>query len=78
MNNKHINCEQVLEQLFAFLDEELDDALQEQIGHHLARCRGCFSRAEFERRLRQRIREASEESAPARLRRRVRGLLNEF
>lgn len=78
MNDEPLTCEEVLEQLFAFLDDELGDALQQQIDHHLARCRDCFSRAEFERRLRQRIRETSEEQAPNRLRRRVRGLLNEF
>ncbi len=78
MSADHIDCEEVIEQLFAFLDHELDEDRQQRIEHHLTRCRDCFTRAEFERRLRARIREASEVKAPERLRRRVKGLLNEF
>lgn len=78
MSSEHIDCEEVIEQLFAFLDCELDEQQQQRIEHHLTRCRDCFTRAEFERRLRARIREASEAKAPERLHRRIRGLLNEF
>ncbi|MEX1080421.1 MAG: mycothiol system anti-sigma-R factor [Halofilum sp. (in: g-proteobacteria)] len=78
MNAEHIDCEDVIEQLFAFLDRELDEERQQRIERHLNRCRDCFTRAEFERRLRARIRDASEVKAPERLRRRIRGLLNEF
>lgn len=79
MNPGHISCEEVIEQLFAFLDRELDDEVSERIDEHLARCRDCFTRAEFERRLRERVREASEDAqAPDRLHRRLRRVMNEF
>ncbi len=78
MSAEHIDCEEVIEQLFAFLDCELDTERQQRIEQHLHRCRDCFTRAEFERRLRARIREASEVEAPERLRQRVKGLLHEF
>ena len=78
MNGAYIDCEQVIEQLFAFLDRELDDELSQRIDHHLARCRDCFSRAEFERRLRARLAEAGEAEAPASLRLRTRRLLERF
>lgn len=78
MSSEHIDCEEVIEQLFAFLDSELGEEQQQRIEHHLSRCRDCFTRAEFERRLRARIREASEAKAPERLHRRVRDLLDEF
>lgn len=78
MSSEHIDCEEVIEQLFAFLDRELGEEQQQRIEHHLGRCRDCFTRAEFERRLRARIRESSEAKAPKRLHRRVRDLLDEF
>ena len=78
MSGEDVRCEEVIEQLYAFLDCELDDAWQERVERHLARCRDCCTRAEFERRLRARIREASEVEAPARLRRRVRAMIEDF
>lgn len=78
MNPGDISCEEVIEQLFAFLDRELDDEVSERIDEHLARCRDCFSRAEFERRLRERVREAGEAEAPERLHRRLRRMMEQF
>ena len=73
-----INCEEVIEQLFAFLDQELDDETRERIDEHMARCRDCFSRAEFERRLRQRVQETAEIQPPDRLIQRLRRIVDEF
>lgn len=78
MTPDDISCEEVIEALFTFLDRELDDELNERIEHHLARCRDCFSRAEFERRLRGRVREAGETQAPDGLHRRLRDLIKTF
>lgn len=78
MSDEHISCEEVIEQLFAFLDCELDDELRDRVDQHMAHCRDCFTRAEFERRLRARIRESSEAKAPARLHRRIQRVMNEF
>lgn len=78
MNTEHISCEEVIEQLFIFLDRELDEELSERIDHHLARCRDCFTRAEFERRLRARVHDATEAKAPERLHRRIRRVLDRF
>lgn len=70
------SCEEVLQRLFAYLDGELDDADSDDIEHHLDACRGCFGRAEFERRLRARLADAMTAEAPETLRRRVRGLID--
>ena len=78
MSHDYLTCEEVLEQLFAFLDEDLDLKRSARIEQHLQRCRDCFSRAEFEKRLRQRVRETGTAQAPERLRLRVRGLLEKF
>jgi hypothetical protein len=44
----------------------------------MERCRGCFSRAEFEKRLKARIMETGSSEAPEHLRQRVRSLIDKF
>lgn len=66
-----VNCDEVIEKLFEFLDRELDESTRHEMESHLQTCRGCFSRAEFERRLRARVAELAEVKAPDSLRRRV-------
>lgn len=78
MNAEHITCEEVMERLFELLDGELEHGLSDRIHDHLERCRDCFTRAEFEKRLRARINEAAEVEAPERLRRRLRRVVDEF
>lgn len=79
MNAGDIRCEEVIEQLFRYLDREVDDATNERIREHMARCRDCFSRAEFERRLRERLRETvAHEKAPPRLQQRLQRLMKSF
>jgi predicted anti-sigma-YlaC factor YlaD len=46
-----LDCEAVLKHLFERLDCELDPAKSVEVDRHLADCRACFSRAEFERKL---------------------------
>lgn len=78
MGRDDLTCEEVLEQLFAYLDEELDDQRLAAIDQHLQRCRDCFTRAEFEKRLRARLREIGTVPAPKRLRQRVKEVLDRY
>lgn len=78
MSHDDIRCEEVIEQLFRYLDREVDEDLDERIHHHLSRCRDCFSRAEFERRLRARVQEAAQTRAPERLHHRLRRVMKSF
>lgn len=77
-HNDDIGCEEALRRVFAYLDGDLDAQAHGEMEHHLHRCRGCFSRTEFERRLQQRLRETAQEQAPERLRARVRRLLSDY
>ncbi len=76
MSEDIIACEEVIERLFAYLDSELDSSTQAEIDRHLRRCHDCFSRKEFERRLREKVAASGTEKAPDRLKRRVESLLN--
>lgn len=73
-----LRCEEVIELLFAYLDHEVDDKLNERIEQHLESCRDCYSRAEFERRLRARVQASTEVQAPERLQKRIRRVLDKF
>lgn len=74
----HIDCEEVIGQLLEYLDRELDEESRRAIDRHLETCRGCFTRAEFERHLRARVAETGDAKAPESLRRRLRTLMEGF
>ena len=74
-----IGCLNAIELFYAYLDGELQDP--EAIAnfeHHMQHCRSCFSRADMERAMTRRIKEASRRPAPAELRERLRKLMDKF
>jgi len=73
-----MKCEDVLRQLVAYLDRDVDAHTATEIDRHLEACRGCFSRADFERKLKAQLRAAGEKRAPARLRARIKGIVDKF
>lgn len=73
-----LTCEEVLEHLFAYVDQELDVEKKGEVERHMERCRGCFSRAEFEKRFRAKVIETGLSEAPERVRQRVRSLLDKY
>lgn len=77
MSEQHISCEEVIERLFDYLDRELDAETSAEIDRHLKRCHDCFSHADFERQLRERVASSGTQKAPERLRRRIRNLLKD-
>lgn len=76
--SKDLTCEEVIDKLLEYLDRELDAEAEADIARHIETCRGCFSRAEFERKLRQRVTETGEHKAPESLRRRVRSIVSRY
>lgn len=78
MSARPLDCEEVIERLFEYLDRELDERQIADIEYHLARCRDCFTRAQFETRLRTRVAAAGTVKAPSRLHQRIRQLLDRF
>lgn len=76
---EQIDCEEALRRLAAYLDRELESAEAAEVERHLERCRSCFSRAEFRRRLRERVRtDLQVGSVPPEFEERVRTLLRKF
>jgi anti-sigma factor (TIGR02949 family) len=73
-----IRCEEVINHLFEYLDGEIDAEKRRQISRHLEECRGCFSRAEFEKALRQKVKELGRQEPPRSLQRRLKVLIDQF
>ena len=70
-----LTCAEALRLLAAYLDEELHGGSREGVERHLKMCRGCYSRAEFERRLKREIKRIGREEIPPGFEQRVRRLL---
>jgi anti-sigma factor RsiW len=73
-----MTCEAALRLLAEFLDGELGDAPHQEVERHLAACRSCYSRAEFERRLKAEIGGLRREEISPSFDARVRQLLDSF
>jgi anti-sigma factor (TIGR02949 family) len=73
-----IGCEQALKRLLEFIDRELSESDHDSVERHLRTCRSCYSRMEFERRLKQRLSTLSAEDVPSKSRDRIRELIKEF
>lgn len=78
MSTNTLTCEEVIEQLFVYLDQEMDKQTSAEIDRHLERCRDCYTRAEFEKKLRQKVIDSVNVQAPESLQKRLRGLMSQF
>lgn len=70
-----IECEQALSQIFELIDHELKGEEREVMQHHVDTCKSCFSRVEFERRLKAKLKGLHDAEASASARQRIEKLL---
>lgn len=75
---KLIGCEESLRRLFDYLDHELDGPRHAEMEQHLKICRSCYSRAEFEKRLKARLSGVGAEKPAVEFEHRIRKLLGNF
>jgi anti-sigma factor (TIGR02949 family) len=74
-----IGCLTAIEMFYAYLDGELSDPRDiDDFEKHLTHCRSCFTRAEMERLLTDRLKKVTERRAPDRLHSRLSKLMDEF
>ena len=78
MTEKEINCEQALNQILEYVDHELADSGRAAMEHHLHTCQSCFSRMEFERKLKEKVGTLREEKVSSSVTSRIKGLLDSF
>ncbi len=75
---KTIGCTEALKHLLAYLDQEVGTVTHREVEHHLEICRTCFSRAEFERLLKTRLRAAGRGTVRASFEKRIKTLFDRF
>jgi anti-sigma factor (TIGR02949 family) len=74
-----IGCLQAIEAFYAYLDGEIEDPKSiEEFEHHMRHCRSCYSRADVEKLLSQRIADAAKTKTPEMLQNRLRNLMDEI
>ena len=73
---RFLDCEEVLRVIFAYVDGELAAMDHARVEAHLERCRGCFSRAEFERRLKGHMASLASERVTPAFEHRIRSLID--
>jgi mycothiol system anti-sigma-R factor len=70
-----MDCEQALARIFELVDHELKGEEREAMQHHVDTCKSCFSRVEFERRLKGKLKALREGETSAAARERIEKLL---
>ncbi len=75
---KTIGCEEALSRLFQYLDQELGEGKHDEVHNHLSKCRTCYSRADFEKRVTEKLGNIGKESVQSSLENRVKNILKKF
>ena len=70
-----IDCEQALSRVFELIDHELKGSEREAMQQHLHTCKSCFSRVEFEQRLKAKLKGLRDEETSIAARGRLAKLL---
>jgi anti-sigma factor (TIGR02949 family) len=78
MTKQQIDCEQALGQILDYVDHELGEHDHSLIEQHLRTCKSCFSRMEFERRLKKKVGALREDEVPSSVSERIKSLLKSF
>lgn len=73
-----IECEEAIRKLLEYLDNELQQHDHQVMEKHLHTCRSCYSRMEFEKKLKHKVSEQKLEKAPENLRFRLRKISDIF
>ncbi len=76
--SKKLNCEDVIKQLYDYLDGELNDDLENDIESHIHSCQECMGRTEFERQLKNSIKETGDSEVPSSLNKRLKSIIDDL
>lgn len=71
MTERSLSCQDAVEQLWAFIDGELEPAQQQQVHEHLEACRACYPHYDFQKAFCAFLRRCSREKVSPELRRRI-------
>jgi len=73
------DCLEAFDHLYAYINNELKDQKTiAKIEHHLGHCKSCFSRAEMERKINERMKKSGKDEVPESLKNRLNNLMDNF
>ncbi|MFW6201771.1 MAG: anti-sigma factor family protein [Gemmatimonadota bacterium] len=78
MSEHELNCREAVRLLAAYIDGELEEAERGRVEKHLETCRDCFSRKEFERRLKEQLMALGQRPVESSFERRIRHMIRRF
>jgi anti-sigma factor (TIGR02949 family) len=78
MDEQTMRCEDALRLLAAYLDQEIGEVRRADLERHLETCRSCYSRAEFEKRLKGQLAELRNRPVDSAFEQRIRTLIRHF
>jgi anti-sigma factor RsiW len=77
-SSETINCEEALRLLAMYLDGELHGSEHESVERHVQTCRSCYSRSEFERRLKVELSHLGRDDVRPAFEQHIRQLITQF
>ena len=74
-----MNCDEWFDRLYQLLDRDLDEKVWRDVEKHMKLCRSCWDRFEFEKRLKERLKNSCcEETCTETLRVRIKALFEKY
>jgi len=74
-----MNCDEWFNRLYQILDRDVDEVVWREVEEHMKLCRRCWDRYEFEKRLKEKVKDSCcQESCTDSLRRRVKALFEKY
>jgi mycothiol system anti-sigma-R factor len=74
-NLRTMGCQEALEHLFSYLDDQIRVVKRRELEQHLTRCPACSARMDFERELKARLRQVGQPPVPKAFAMRIKRLL---
>lgn len=75
---KQIECDEAIQMVLEYLDNELANHDHDALESHIDKCRSCYTRVEFEKRLKGMVSEKEEPAVPENLKERLKKLTDQF
>ena len=75
---RELECDEAIRLVLEYLDDELKSHDHDALEAHIHKCRSCYTRVEFEKRLKGMVQDAPEVEAPESLKERIRKLTDQF
>jgi anti-sigma factor (TIGR02949 family) len=71
IDDRMITCREAVEQLWAYIDGELENTDVNSVEEHLEACKGCYPHYDFQKAFREFVRRHADRAVPADLRKRI-------